>query len=161
MRPPISKEQIAQELADVDTLFPEGKPVTLGKYTVTLYPMPLRDCVLFLKRLQPVIRRVLSLAPDKTDKEGDETTMEFLRRLRIAIALSISEHDEDFLQALALGMNRDRDYVGRIPPALVIPLLENIFFLNADFFEQSLIGLAATMQATIIQTPSAGLGLTQ
>lgn len=155
----VTREQLTQELEDLETLFPAGEPVAMGKYKVTLFPMELKGCIAFLRLMRPIIQSVLSY--DQKPAGESESIADFVDRMRTAIALTISDHSDAFLDAIALGMNRDREYVNKIPPALCIPLLEAIFKLNADFFEQSLIAIAATMQATMIPPALNGLGPTQ
>jgi hypothetical protein len=155
----LTPEEIGEEQRQLADLFPAGHVVQFakddGKWSVTLYPMTLGECVRCLSFMRPIVIKMIETAgPTDSTIGAGESVGDFVRRIWSAVVIAIGEYPDAFMQALACGMGWQVKAVGTIPPAFALPIVSALFEINAAFFAQSLASLVSGSKATTPTTPT-------
>jgi hypothetical protein len=140
---------------ELDTLFPEPIAVPIGGGKMLDVPaMDLATCIRFGKKARPIIEPIIMVGA----AGGNLTLHSILLAFWPAL---IQAPDELLPEALAIALGKTPEFVGKLPPGALWPVINAIVSVNSDFFYQSVGSLVSGAQEKTNGNPAAdGAGLT-
>jgi hypothetical protein len=106
-------KEAADQLAELQALFPEPEIVTQGDVSIAVPVFDYGQIARVLKIIIPVL------------KDADGTP---------SLELLIAEHGEEAAQVLAIALRKDVEFVNHLPPDFAVRLMQAVWRVNSDFF---------------------------
>lgn len=126
----------AEELA---ALFPEPLDFPIGKggMKILLTPMDLATCAKFTQRARPIFEAF------RSSKAPVDNFDEFMEVALPEVLTVCAENPDVLMDAISIACHRTPEFVGKLPPGVVLALAGAIFKVNSDFFIQTAGNLAS------------------
>lgn len=123
------------EEEELAILFPEPVVFPIGaRLKIELLPMDTATCARFANKARPIIKAALASSSE----------------LVAAVIVGTMDYPDEAIAALSIATGKPVEFIGRIPPPITRKLIEKIFEINADFFDQS---AAAAGSGALVKSP--------